>query len=170
MNPKPYLLLDVDGVLNVVGLDWESREVRLGANGAAPSFHPTKYVLPFMRWAWPRFEILWVTAWGTGANLIAKWAGLPSRPALADPSDRDGVDGYKLKAVSREFGRRSPGVPVFWIEDGLGERDLDWISERPWIFYVASEPHEGVTPAHARILAALSGIAPPARARARAAR
>lgn len=163
---KPILLLDVDGVLNVVGPDWESRVVRL--RNHVPGLHPTRYVLPFLRWAWPRFEVMWLTAWGSDANRIAEWAGLKPARVLADPSHA--TDDYKLKAVRGHFGSTTPSVPVFWIEDGIGVEEMEFVSERPWMFYLATEPMEGVTPAHAKILAALSGVAVPARPRVRAAR
>ena len=151
MTKKPILLLDVDGVLNVVGPDWGERVVDL--KDPPPGLHPTKYVLPFLRWAWPRFQVMWLTAWGADANKIARWAGLEPVRVLADP--RRQTDDYKLAALVSEFGARTPPVPVFWIEDGIGQKEMEFVDERPWMFYLATEPMEGVTPAHAKILSAL---------------
>lgn len=173
---KPVLLLDVDGVLNVIGPNNKNSLVRLKDGH---SFHPTRHVLPFMRWAWPLFEVVWCTAWRAGANAIADWAGLPrvrvadeppsrirrikrlaKRKRKATPEEWLKVNGdWKVDAVKAMLDRRR--CPVFWLEDGLSEQAHQWVAKRPQTHYVATDSFEGVTPAHVKILAELAGLPHP---------
>jgi hypothetical protein len=166
---RPVLLLDVDGVLNVVGPDYRERLVRM-ANGHP--FHPTPYVLPFLEWAWKTFDVVWTTAWRESANEIADWARLPRVPALKEgPTQKRREmrlarlrhpDAKKWLAVrgdwkvdgARELLCRRP-CPVFWLEDGLSEEGHRWVASRPRTWYLATDSFEGVTPAHRKILEAL---------------
>jgi hypothetical protein len=142
---KPVLLLDVDGVLNAFPPGYEERMVRLSGVG----FHPTQTTLPFMRWAWEKFTVFWLTAWFGSANEIADWAKLPRRPFLGDPKD---FGDYKLKAVSEKF-HEFPGK-VVWIEDGIGEAAEAWVKERKNILYVETDPFVGVTEDHIKTMTA----------------
>jgi hypothetical protein len=165
---RPVLLLDVDGVLNIVGPDYKDRLIRLQDDGHP--FHPTEYVLPFMRWAWARFDVVWNTAWRRTANQIADWAGLhrvfaiEETPAylrrqkrLTNPKRKtDSARWLKERGDwkvdgAREFlGGRT--CPVFWIEDGLSLEGHEWVRSRPSTYYLATDSFEGVTPAHMTIL------------------
>lgn len=158
---KPVLLLDVDGVLNVSGPDYDRRQVLLPPDGHP--FHPTRHVRPFLRWAWRRFEILWCTAWMDSANKIADWAGVPHAPVLKDPpaararrlrnlGRRGFIDrgDWKLEAARRALRGRN-GARVFWVEDGICDEAHEWLRRRRGL-YVATSSFEGVTPAHVRIL------------------
>lgn len=171
---KPWLLLDVDGVLNVVGPDYKDRLVRLPGDGHP--FHPTPFVLPFMTWAWENMNVVWCTAWRESANQIADWARLPRMPAITEPEAyrrrekrmasrkrqptaeewlRDRGD-WKVEGACEILGRRHEAV--FWVEDGLTPEGHAWVGARPRTWYLAADSFEGVTPSHARIMAALAGL------------
>lgn len=184
---RPVLLLDVDGVLNIVGPDYHERMVRLPGDGHP--FYPTPHVLPFMRWAWARFEVVWNTAWRGSANQIADWAGLPRAFAITETDSYrrrqerlDRARGRRRKRLARRMdvpslswfrdrgdwkvdGAKEYIGPrrcqVLWIEDGLSPEGHAWVGTRPRTCYVATDSFEGVTPSHVRILAQLAGLRPP---------
>jgi len=150
--PRPVLLLDVDGVLNVPRTGCEA--VRLADGPYAWSFNPVEPALPFLRWAWTHFAVHWLTSWRNAANVIAGWAGLPKITAL----DADaGVSGdWKLEAVKRRFARRR--CSVVWIEDGISPAALAWIGARPNFRYVETDPFKGLTTEHIRAAAEFAHV------------
>lgn len=165
---KPILLLDVDGVLNIIGPGCKKREVRLVKE---PALYPMPFVLPFMKWAWRSFDVVWCTAWREGANEIADWAGLPRRPAVVetagyfrnlkrrfkDPAQwQEKQRDWKVSGAKKIVGRKRRRV--LWIEDGISLEAHEWVRTRPDTHYVATDSFEGVTPSHARILAKLADL------------
>jgi len=149
---RPVLLLDVDGVLNVLSrnrADLKKREVRLSWRpGRFISFYPTKLTLPFMKMAWRLFDVRWLTAWGKGANMIAEWARLPAKPAIRD----SGLPDWKATGARKALASRKG--PVAWIEDGLSDEAHALVRERGWIYF-ETDPFVGVTQAHMRSLEGL---------------
>jgi hypothetical protein len=146
---QPILFLDVDGVLNVLGEDYEKSQVELPGDRFTHLIHPSIHTLPFMRWAWDVFDVRWCTAWGPDANVIAKWAGLPEKPCAADV--RSASLEWKLDAVRQTLGRRKH-IAV-WIEDGIGPVAERWAARKKDFFYVHTDHKIGVTKAHAGFLA-----------------
>ena len=153
MRVKPVLLLDVDGVLNTFAEGWQLRIIRLDDTHA---FYPWPHAKPFLSWAWRSFRVYWHTAWGArSANAIARWAGLPPRPQCADP--RQGGD-YKLRAALSRWGD-DPGVPVLWVEDGIGEEAERELAARPWFHYTEVDEKSGLTQAQIDRIADRAGVA-----------
>lgn len=147
---KPILLLDVDGVLNVVGRDCKSREVRFEwCPGSFMSFYPTKNAKPLLELAWRLFDVRWLTTWGKGANLIARWAGLKEKRAIVD---RGGLD-WKVAAVARVS--KSWKGPIAWIEDGISPEAKAIVAARGWSYFHC-DPFVGVTEAHLKDLEAFA--------------
>lgn len=147
-RPKPVLFLDVDGVLNVFSNDEADilkRRIELSGDRWPHPFHPTKYTLPFMRWAWKNFDVLWCTCWMEDANVIAKWAGLPERPCVATSK----MGGSDFKLTGAKLFREKDKRPVLWIEDGLFKETDDWVAEQENFFYIHTSFRKGVTKKHA---------------------
>lgn len=139
---KPILLLDVDGVLNVIGPDCKKREVRLQLKEDLPiSFYPTALAKPLMELAWKRFDVFWMTAWGAGANSIARWAGLEERPVIW------GRTGNDWKATAAEKALGSWEGPVAWIEDGISPEAKELVAAKGWTYF-HTNGFIGATEAH----------------------
>jgi hypothetical protein len=145
----PILFLDVDGVLNVLGENYEKCQVELPGARFPHLLHPTEHTLPFLNWAWDVFDVYWCTAWGPDANVIAKWAALPERPCAADI--RSASLEWKLDAVKKFLGRKKH--TAVWIEDGIGPVAERWVARKHGFFYVHTDFKVGVTKAHAGFLA-----------------
>jgi hypothetical protein len=144
---KPILFLDVDGVLNVMKpdrADLKRREVVLQGK-FAHHFYPTKFTLPFMRWAWDTFDVQWCTAWRLDANLIAKWAGLAERPDATICRSGKMMD-WKLEGVQNFLKGTTP--LCVWIEDGIGEEAEAWTEKQPNFLYVHTKNRQGVRRKH----------------------
>jgi len=141
---KPILLLDVDGVLNVVGRGCEPREVRLEwGPGQFHSFYPTMNSKLLLKLAWSRFDVRWLTAWRKGANMIARWAGLEERPVIMD-SPLVSVD---WKATAAERALKSWKGRVAWIEDGISDEAKTLVARKGWTYFHC-DPFVGVTEEH----------------------
>lgn len=135
------MFLDVDGVLNVLRQDIkdnQKREVRF----ARHSFYPNDLTLHFMRWAWPIFDVRWLTAWYEGANEIADWAKLPHRPALREGKHWKPGD-WKTHSIQRF--KEVRGRRIAWVEDGFSDEAKAWREARRDAVLIPTEPHEGVT-------------------------
>lgn len=150
---KPILFLDVDGVLNVLTpdpKDLKNREVLLpDPDGYSHRLYPTKFTLPFMRWAWNTFDVQWCTAWRLGANVIAKWAGLPERSDATVCRSGKMMD-WKLEGVQNFLHGRTP--KCVWIEDGIGEEAEAWTAKQPNFLYIHTNPKHGVRRKHVLFL------------------
>lgn len=146
------MLLDVDGVLNVVPKGSLGNSVRFEGGRLFPTEHTNR----FLRWAWREFDVFWLTAWFRNANEIARWAGLPERPVLGSPSH---YGDFKLTAVKKKFARH--GGKVVWVEDGIGGEAEKWVAKRSNFLYVHTEPAVGVTAQHSTVMAKFCGLKNP---------
>lgn len=145
MIKKPILLLDVDGVLNVVGRGCKPREVRFEWRpGDFHYFYPTKNSRRLLKLAWKRFDVRWLTAWRKGANMIARWAGLEDRPVIMDCGGSAGSD---WKAVAVEITLKSWKGRVAWIEDGISDAAHAIVAAKGWTYFHC-DPFVGVTNEH----------------------
>lgn len=143
---KPILLLDVDGVLCVPGKDCQARVVKLEyAPGKCIPFWPNLHTERFLRMAWALFDVRWLTAWGSGANAIARNYGLEERPTCPD----QGGEEWKARGAIRELAGDTR--PVAWIEDGITPFAKALARRRGWV-YVHCEPFVGAQPWHIEVL------------------
>lgn len=145
---KPIMLLDVDGVLNVVGLRIKPIEVTVCVRGEKlpMPFRPARYAREFMHWAWDMFDVHWMTCWESAANALAVWAGLPARPVVRTRRDHQGTTDWKAHAARRLFTQFY--TPLVWVEDGISDEAREWIAECPSRLFLYADPRVGVTPAH----------------------
>ena len=139
---RPLLLLDVDGVLNIIDKTSKKRRVILQARGYSPRLHPTPLVKPFIQWAWTRFNVRWLTAWGDTANHIAKWAGVRPVAEVRRPRNRQFHD-WKAAAVQRF--KDIPGRKIVWVEDGFSDEAKDWAAPRVDVHLIKTDVRVGVT-------------------------
>lgn len=146
---KPLLFLDVDGVLNVFGADFERQMIELPGERFPHYLYPTSNTKSFLRWAWSVFDVYWCTAWGPDANVIATWARLPKKPCAANV--RSSSMEWKLDGV-KEI-RNDSNRKAVWIEDGIGKVAEEWVSVQENFFYVHTDYRVGVTKTHACFLA-----------------
>jgi hypothetical protein len=146
---KPILLLDVDGVLNVLPRKRPVRARRIPVEIRGQTFHlqffPNKRTLRFLRMTWENFDVRWLTAWRDGANAIARYYGLPERRVIRD------VGGESWKARSAASALRDWKGPVAWIEDGVDDAAKALIVERGWRYFHC-DPFVGVTGQHMKDL------------------
>lgn len=145
---KPIMLLDVDGVLNV--LDDSRHTVRIGKDqipGGYP-FWPKAFTKPFMHWAWTNFKVYWLTCWGGRANIIADWARLPTVPCITDHGSKKYKD-WKLGAAIRVIGRYRTRK-IVWVEDEFHDQTEMWATYKPNVLLVKTKHQIGVRPEHVK--------------------
>ena len=177
---KPILLLDVDGVFNVIGKKMVPRKiyipVQIRGETFQKQFFPVPLTRPVLVWAWRHFEVYWLTAWREMANGIAIWAGLPEIPVLVDPvarlrklyeeaSKKKGKEAqaeaycridWKAEVVKERF--RSERRKILWLEDGISQSAKQWIAGRSRVRYFGTDSFVGVTRRHVRQMAAYAGV------------
>lgn len=177
---KPILLLDVDGVFNVIGKKMAPRKiyipVQIRGDTFQKQFFPVPLTRPVLGWAWRNFEIYWLTAWREMANGIALWAGLPEAPVLVDPFARieklrqkadqmktkEGraeaycrID-WKAEAVKERF--RHERRKILWLEDGISGDAHRWVEGRKSVRYFGTDSFIGVTRRHVTEMAAFAQV------------
>lgn len=177
---KPILLLDVDGVLNVIGKHAVHRKVLLPwtirGEVFQKQFFPVPLARPFLHFAWRNFEVYWLTAWREMANSIAAWAELPDAPVLIEPlaeieklrkaADRkktkeERAEGYlwidwKAEAAKKRF--KGERRRIVWLEDGISEAAHEWLDSRKRVRYVGTNSFVGLTMRHVRKIVAFARV------------
>jgi hypothetical protein len=141
-QPRPLLLLDVDGVLlpvrdnNVPGgyyqasADFRSVPMRQWESGAIADIWVSSANTDRLRLLADRFEIVWATGWRHHANeIIAPLHELPDLPVIEltwSENLRSLETSWKLPEIS-EYVRERPCV---WIDDQVRDDIERWAHDR----------------------------------------
>lgn len=149
---KPFLFLDVDGVLNRIsttGDSWPDFELHKAMPfGRGPYHLHLSRAMGAALSALP-VEIVWLTTWAEEApRLIAPLLGLPEYPVA-------GVGGiygnWKWACLENYIDSHDPHRPFIWIDDDA----IPWtasadFNEMGWDKHLLIRPDErlGVTPEH----------------------
>ena len=150
-DPRPVLLVDVDGVLN----PWLADDCPDGYHEY--SFFPGERVLlspdhgKLLASLTPAYELVWATAWEHRANrLISPVLSLPELPVIEFPLSGDDVFFRKLPAVVEAVGQRR----CAWIDDAHQPDHYSWAERRgvPTLI-IDIDPAEGLTGAVVVMLA-----------------
>lgn len=151
---RPLLLLDIDGVLAVLG-PGSGEATFESIAGAFPVTITVAARKRLSRLA-NAFQIVWASSWmRDGAEAFGPLVGLPADlPFLRfDPDvDRDAAT-YKLPVVER-FARNRP---VAWVDDELGEDVAAWADSRQHpTLLVQPDPRIGLVDDHVVALLAFA--------------
>lgn len=154
MSERPWLLIDVDGVLNplMVADGFEIHElVPMGWDGPPLNVQLSPRHGDWIAQLTDIFDLVWATTWEHSANkLIAPIVGLPADlPVIpfAEPRLRHewGIS-FKSPAVAKYVGSH----PFVWLDDSITEADTSWFSRVKGIgpFHLqAIDPMVGLTEA-----------------------
>lgn len=142
-DPRPVLLIDVDGVLN----PWLAADCPPGFS--TYDFFPGERVLlspkhgELLASLASAYELVWATAWEHRANrLICPVLSLPELPVIEFPLDGRDLDFRKLPAVIEAVGDR----PCAWIDDEHQADHRTWAEQRgvPTLI-IDIDPAKGLT-------------------------
>jgi hypothetical protein len=153
MTAKPFLLLDVDGVLalRVEQSDpWQRHEVVSTAGDTHIVW------LNPLHGVWigelsVRFELVWATGWQHDApRLLGPQLDAPPAPAIEfTDSPQPGVVIDKLPDIITHVGHR----PVAWVDDHLGAVEFGWAQARAEpTMLIQPDPTVGLTEDHVSML------------------
>jgi hypothetical protein len=156
----PLLLVDVDGVISLFGFDHTSPPGGFPVSVEGIPHWLSEGAGARLERLARTFECVWCTGWEERANeylpalldLPSGWPHVPLGTPTAAPH-------WKLAGIDAYAGRERP---LAWIDDNHGPAVEEWALLRPGpTLLVGTEPHIGMTAAHASALrewaAALSG-------------
>lgn len=154
-DPRPILLVDVDGVLN----PWEAPSCPDGYAGF--EFFPGERVLlcpghgKLLTSLAGSYELVWATAWEHNANrFISPVLGLPQLPVVEFPLSGRDLFFRKLPAIIEAVGDRA----CAWIDDVHLPDHREWARQRSTpTLIVDIDPAEGFTTEVAAQLARWAG-------------
>lgn len=148
----PILLLDVDGVVALLG------------EGSEPAFEIVVAGFPIiisegtparLQRLSEQFQLIWATSWEReAADQLAPILKLGELPFIRFGSDLATADGnYKLPAVQRFIRDR----PAAWVDDDLGDDVSDWAEHRETpTLLVRCDPRTGLLDHHVEQLLAFA--------------
>jgi hypothetical protein len=145
-DPKPILLVDIDGVLSLFGFSPDNRPDGswLTVDGIAHYLSAGGGEL--LQDLAGHYELVWCSGWEEKANEYLPHAlGLPGELPFISFDRSPGQTGshWKLAAIDAHVG---PDRPVAWIDDALDERCDDWVAARAGpTLLVRVEPATGLT-------------------------
>lgn len=151
--PKPWLFLDVDGVVSPI-LDHNRRiPTQLTTWPTAPwGLHVDRRLPEWAADLDERFEVRWCTSWGDMApQEIGRPLGLPEWAVLELNAERDGRSRVKHKAAAIGQLLDVDPRPFAWADDhlpdhlppGLGRREIDHLLVRPVLRIGLTKRHLG---------------------------
>lgn len=134
--PRPLLLINVDGVLNVHPnarrpvADWQAHSVA-GARGTEYTVHLNPRHGEWLNGLSDQYHLVWCTTWGEAANSrIAPLLGLPTDlPVVPLPSSWTEVP-LNYAAETPHVRRWAKGRAVTWLDDAIDDRDADALTRR----------------------------------------
>ena len=145
---RPLLLVDFDGVVNVVGRLVKGQE--LEADFAREGYRIRVPVGTAQRFACleAELECVWATTWGKEAAVLGRFLGFGANwPAIFIASGGQLARTGKLPEVRRWCESHAVGRPVAWVDDDLWPDVGDWATARGQTLIVRTLPEEGLTDA-----------------------
>ena len=123
---RPVLLLDIDGVINVL-------QCSLARDTPIAPYLPALKLLPglndWLAQLGQVYTLVWCSHWGALVNLDAAAAwGLGPRPLIEPVPEEDGHAIWKALAARRTFAEWAG--PLAWVEDGFTPEAHAWAAER----------------------------------------
>jgi hypothetical protein len=179
-NPKPLLLVDIDGVISLFGFPADAFNGRASARPEG-SFHAIDGIPHFLSSAAARhllalvsdFDLVWASGWEEKAEeYLPHLLGLPAAlPFLRFERGGAGMNAmggtgaststrahWKLDAIDAFAGAERP---LAWIDDAFNDACHVWAGARPVpTLLVQTEPHTGLTQLHATQLREWASSAP----------
>ena len=140
---RPFLLLDVDGVLN----PFAAAQCPAGfvEYDFFPDVQPVRICTAHGAWLAelrPHFEFVWATAWAEEANrLLAPLLGLDALPCIRVPPPPF-APAVKFRGVREFVGDRA----FAWIDDDFAPEAILWARRRPAAaLLLFADPEYGLT-------------------------
>jgi hypothetical protein len=152
MASKPFLAVDIDGVISLFGFEEKPQgsSFRFQLVDGVPHFISLSAGERLLRLS-ERFELVWASGWEDKANFyLPEVLGLPELPHVSfDTPPSAGGAHWKLAAIEAYAGERA----IAWVDDNFDDSCYEWAELRPApTLLVPTEPHLGLEEAHVAAL------------------
>lgn len=138
---KPLLLLDVDGVIRILGPEPAAGVLDTGSDLLISA--QTPHLLKRLA---ARFDLVWATSWHEEANeVVSPILALPPLPVVRFDLDTPVGTTYKLPPIQAFVRARA----FAWVDDDIGNDVHDWVRKRrePSLL-LPVDPRTGLTSDH----------------------
>lgn len=132
---KPWLLIDVDGVLNPLrvqpGFDIH-RLAPIGWTGRPLHVQLTPRHGEMIMAMTDVFDLAWATTWEDSANaLISPIVGLPADLPVVHFAWNAAAEVWGICLKTPDVAQWVGDQPFVWLDDGVGPEDVAWFARRP---------------------------------------
>lgn len=142
---KPWLLVDIDGVVSLYGFTPDRRPAGTWASIDGIAHYLSADAGGYLHELSAHYALAWCSGWEERANeYLPHLLGLPAPLPFVSFDRRPGHSGshWKLAAVDAAVDR---GAAVAWVDDAFDERCHAWAAQRPApTLLVATEPPTGL--------------------------
>lgn len=147
--PRPLLLIDVDGVISLFGVDQTRPSQVVAALVDGIPHRLSREAAAALRDLSATFECVWCTGWEERAGEhLPVLLDLPRDwPHIAFPDRPEWAAHWKLAGIDAHAG---PHRPLAWIDDAHDTACREWAARRPGpTLLVDTDPAVGLTAEHA---------------------
>jgi hypothetical protein len=146
VDTRVIVLLDIDGVLNPMGIaaDREEDFTKVDA-GWVSWMLALEWHGKMVRQIHEQAKIVYVSSWEDDSNVASEFFELPEFEYVHFPRNKEDMTGKTWKIPTIEKYAEKHDNPIVWIDDEVVDDAFEWAKNRPNTLIIKTDPDIGYT-------------------------